>query len=243
MNILLHELKAGRLNAYPRLTRWCVVATSLAVLLVLSVMAMAGEKQQWIPGWNVTTHINVARAGAAVVKQGRMLYIIGGVDGHDFLRSVEYTHINDDGSLDPWLFTSALNEARGFFAAVADAGYLYVVGGGNGPNGEHLLRSVERAPIKSDGSLGNWQTLPASLNLPRRCVKVLLQERRLFALGGFGGSLLDSVESAPIRDDGTLGPWRIEARHMTMPRYVNTAKHIDDLAIVIGGIARMAASD
>ena len=209
--------------------------TVLGTFLLLPVIALAGENQQWIPGWRTTTHMNVARAGAAVVKQGRTLYIIGGVDGHDFLRSVEYTHINDDGSIEPWLFTNALNEARGFFSAVVNDGYVYAVGGGNGPNGEHLLRSVERAPIKADGSLGNWQTLTTSLNLPRRCVKVLQQGRRLFALGGFGGSLLDSVESAPIGDDGSLGPWQIEDRHMTMPRYVNTAKHIGDIAIVIGG--------
>jgi len=229
------KLKDQRLAGQRMSRRQWVVAVVVSLLPLLPAIALCGDKQQWIPGWLTTTHMNVARAGAAVVKEGRTLYIIGGVDGHDFLRSVEYAHINDDGSLDPWLFTSALNEARGFFAAVASDGYLYVVGGGNGPSGEHLLRSAERAPIKADGSLGNWQTLTTNLNLPRRCVKLLLQDRRLFALGGFGGSLLDSVESAPILDDGTLGPWHIEDRHMTMPRYVNTAKHIGDIAIVIGG--------
>jgi len=211
------------------------LSLSLSLLIFVPLAVTANDDQQWIAGWQTTTHLNVARAGAAAVKEGKMLYIIGGVDGHDFLRSVEYTHINDDGSLGPWFFTSALNDARGFFAAAVSDGWLYAIGGGNGPNGEHLLRSVERAPIRSDGSLGPWQTLAAKLNLPRRCVKVLLHDRRLFALGGFGGSLLDSVESAMIADDGTLGPWRIEDRHMTMPRYVNTAKHIGDLAIVIGG--------
>lgn len=212
-----------------------LVTVTLVLLTVLPGTVLSAESRQWIAGWRTTTQMHEPRAGAAVVRQGTTLYMIGGVNGHEFLRSVEYTHINADGSLAPWMFTSALNEARGFFSAVASNGYLYAVGGGNGPNGEHLLRSVERAPIRADGSLGNWQTLATNLNLPRRCVKLLLQDRRLFALGGFGGSLLDSVESAPIHDDGSLGPWRLEARHMTMPRYVNTAKHVDDLAIVIGG--------
>ena len=207
----------------------------LILILLIPCLSSADEPQQWIAGWQTTSPLNIARAGAAIVKKGNTLYILGGVDGRDFLRSVEYTHINDDGSLEPWQFTRSLNEARGFFDAAVVDNYLYVIAGGNGPNGKHLLRSIERTVINPDGSLGLWHTLDSQLNLPRRCVKVLEQNRRLFALGGFGGTLLDSVESAAINADGTLGQWLVEDRHMTMPRYVNTAKHIGDLAIVIGG--------
>ena len=204
-------------------------------MIFVSASCASAEQQQWIRGWQPQASLNVARAGAAVIKVGTTIYVIGGVDGRDFLRSVEFSHINDDGSLEPWQLTRSLNEERGFFAAAVYDGYLYVVGGGNGPYGKHLLQSVERARIRQDGSLEPWQTLSARLVLPRRCVKVLLKDRRLYALGGFGGTLLDSVESAPINKDGTLGPWRLETNHMTIPRYVNAAKRVGDLAIVIGG--------
>lgn len=207
----------------------------LITLIFIAPIVSGSEKKQWIPGWQPQAGLNIARAGAAVVKSGHRLYVIGGVDGRRFLRSVEYTRINADGSLEPWQLTSGLNEERGFFSAAVSNGYIYVAGGGNGDNGKHLLQSVERAAIRADGSLGPWQTLDSALVLPRRCVKLLRQDKRLYALGGFGGTLLDSVESAVIRADGTLGPWRLEAKTMTMPRYVNAAKQVGDLAIVIGG--------
>jgi len=209
--------------------------TLFSLLAMMPMYSAATESHQWIAGWQATSTLNVARAGAAVIKHNQMIYVLGGVDGHDFLRSVEYSLINPDGSLQPWRFTHALNEARGFFDAAIIDNILYVVGGGNGPNGKHLLRSIERALINPDGSLGHWETQLSTLKLPRRCVKLMAYEKRLFALGGFGGTLLDSVESAAMMPDGTLGPWQIEQRQMTMPRYVNTAKHIDDHAIVIGG--------
>jgi len=207
----------------------------LITLIFIAPVVSGSEKKQWIPGWQPQAGLNIARAGAAVVKSGHHLYVIGGVDGRRFLRSVEVTTINADGSLAPWQLTSGLQEERGFFSAVEAGGYLYVAGGGNGDNGKHLLQSVERAAISADGSLGPWQTLDSALVLPRRCVKLLLQDKRLYALGGFGGTLLDSVESAVIRADGTLGPWRLEPKTMTTPRYVNAAKQVGDLAIVIGG--------
>ena len=210
-------------------------------LLLLTVLlkcfgsvANAGQPQ-WVAGWKPQAGLNVARAGAAVVKAGSNIYVLGGVDGRDFLRSVEVTQINKDGSLSPWRLTRSLNEERGFFSAAVDQGYLYAIGGGNGPYGKHLLQSVERAKIQADGSLGPWKTLASQLALPRRCVKVLIKGKRIYALGGFGGTLLDSVESAAILAHGTLGPWRLETQAMTMPRYVNAAKRVGDLAIVIGG--------
>lgn len=212
---------------------------NIIALVFIASVAVAAEPEskpgQWIPGWQPQEGLNIDRAGAAVAKSGHNLYIIAGVDGRQFLHSVEYTRINADGSLQPWQLTSGLNEERGFFSAAVANGYIYVAGGGNGDNGKHLLQTVERAAIQADGSLGPWQTLDSKLVMPRRCVKLLLYDKRLYALGGFGGTLLDSVESAEILKDGTLGPWRLEAKTMTMPRYVNAAKQVGDLSIVIGG--------
>ena len=216
-----------------------VIIILLITLSFIAPVAAAAEPEsrpgQWIPGWQPQAGLNINRAGAAVARSGHYLYIIAGVDGRRFLHSVEYTRINADGSLQPWQLTRGLNEERGFFSAAVVNGYIYVAGGGNGDNGEHLLQSVERAAVQADGSLGPWQTLDTRLTMPRRCVKLLIQDKRLYALGGFGGTLLDSVESAEILKDGTLGPWRLEAKRMTMPRYVNAAKQVGDLSIVIGG--------
>ena len=126
--------------------------------------ASAASKQstssvQWVKGWRDGSALKGPRAGAATVVVNGYIYVIGGVNGFNFVRLTEYAKINDDGSLSPWKETSLLNEERGFIDAVAKDGYIYVVGGGNGPNGKNLLRTVERAKVNEDCSLSSWQTM------------------------------------------------------------------------------------
>lgn len=189
----------------------------------------------WIPGWKQTAPMTTARAGAAVVEKGNKLYVLGGIDGRDFLASTEMTRMQSDGPVASWQRGPDFNEPRGFHGAVTFNNIIYVVGGGNGPAGHNLLRSVERANIQPDGTLGPWQRESSMLLLPRRCVKVIAYANRLYALGGFGGTLLDSVESAPILPDGTLGPWALETQALTIPRYVHDAKLAGDTLWVVGG--------
>lgn len=211
-----------------------VVGLIAAAALFATGMAGA-DTTVWIPGWKATSPLTTPRAGAAVVAAGDYLYALGGVDGRDFLASTEYARIREDGTLSPWRPTSPLTQPRGFFSAVAHRGYLYAAGGGNGPAGGNLLRSVERARIGPDGRLGPWEPLETALTVPRRCVKLVAAGEALIALGGFGGALLDTVERATLGPDGRPGPWRLEPNPMTRPRYVNAAKRVGDTLYVLGG--------
>jgi len=193
------------------------------------------QEQQWISGWKEASSLSAPRAGAATVVVNGYIYVIGGIDGANFVGITEYAKIADDGSLSPWQQTSLLNEERGFVDAVTKDDYIYVVGGGNGPNGKNLLRSVERAKVNPDGSLGLWQTLESGMVMPRRCSKTLIKKNFIYALGGFAGALLDNVERAEILPDGSLGPWTMEDATMTIPRYVNSVKATHGNAYVLGG--------
>lgn len=189
----------------------------------------------WIPGWNETASFSIPRAGAAVVVQDDIVYLIGGVDGVDFLSSTEFARIQKDGTLSPWQPGPGMNMPRGFFEAVVDNGWVYVVGGGNGPNGHNLLRSVERAKIQRDGSLGPWILESSEMVVPRRCSKVVVASNKIFSFGGFGGALLDTVERAGIGADGIVGAWQLDREAMTIPRYVNGVKSFGNDVYVIGG--------
>ncbi|NOZ54844.1 MAG: hypothetical protein GXP08_17200 [Gammaproteobacteria bacterium] len=193
------------------------------------------QVQQWISGWKEASSLVAPRAGAAVVGVGRYIYVIGGIDGRDFVGITEYAKINEDGSLSAWQQTSVLNEERGFVDAATKDGYIYVVGGGNGPNGKNLLRTVERAKVNEDGSLGLWKTLDTGMVMPRRCSKTFIKDNFIYSLGGFAGALLDNVERAEILPDGNLGPWTMEEDTMTIPRYVNSVKASHGNAYVLGG--------
>jgi len=204
------------------------------LILLFPFTAPGAADSAWIPGWRVTEPLTTARAGAAVLEANGYVYAIGGVDGRNFLKTVEYSPIHADGTVGAWRLTAPLNEERGFFDAVAYGGYLYAAGGGNGPNGERLLASVERAPLRADGRLGPWERLPVAMNLPRRCVKLALVGPTLYAIGGFGGVLLDTVERA-VFSAGGLGPFTVEPARLTVPRYVNAVKARGNTLYVLGG--------
>ena len=205
----------------------------VAVAFVLSACSM--QSKVWVPGWKDTSSLTGPRAGAAIIAVNETLIVIGGIDGKNFLDTTEYARIRNDGSLEPWLPGPVLKESRGFIDATVHNGYVYVAGGGNGSNGHNLLRTSERARILPDGTLGAWQTEKNLMNVARRCSKIIATDTALFAIGGFSGALLDSVERAEFMADGSLGEWQLEPKSMLMPRYVNGVKKWGDAVYVIGG--------
>lgn len=205
------------------------------LLICLPLSTFAQDVKVWIPGWKTTSALTTARAAAAVFTHNDRIYAIGGIDGRNFLATSEFTVVARPGELAAWKQTSTMTEPRGFFDTAVHNGFVYAVGGGNGPAGHNLLRSVERAAILGNGELGPWQREKNMLNLPRRCVKVFVAGERLYAAGGFGGTLLDSLESAPILPDGLLGPWRMETTPMNHRRYVHGMKAIGKAVVVVGG--------
>lgn len=208
---------------------------SALLAMILAVSGCATHGGHWIPEWKQTSALPAPRAGTAVVAGNGMIYVIGGVDGADFLDRVEFARVNADHTLGPWQKGPSLNERRGFIDAVIHNGSIYVVGGGNGPNGHHLLSSVERARILPDGTLGPWETERNQMVVARRCSKIIATDKALYSFGGFGGALLDTVESAEFQPDGSLGEWQLEPKTMLMPRYVNGVKKWGNAAYVIGG--------
>ena len=133
---------------------------NLLTLLVFSISLLAtniaGATASQPSPWLQTSPLSSPRSGAGIVEVHSLIYAIGGIDGVRFLKSSEYAAIHGDGSLSDWQAGSALNEQRAFFGVAAHNGFIYAVGGGNGPSGHHLLRSVERAAILADGRLGPW---------------------------------------------------------------------------------------
>lgn len=214
----------------------------LRILFCTMALLLSGYTTQaycatrvWIPDWKETSSINIPRAGTAALRVKDKIYLIGGVDGNNFLNSTEYAQIRKDGSLGPWKMGPKLHEERGFIDAAIHGNYVYVVGGGNGPYGQHLLRSVERARIRSDGTLGEWTQEKNGMVVARRCSKVIVTDRALYSFGGFGGVMLDSVEYAEFLADGSLGEWKLDPNAMTVQRYINSVKKEGDVFLVIGG--------
>jgi hypothetical protein len=168
------------------------------------------------------------------VEVNGFLYAMGGALGTSFLNSTEYAKIRNDGSLGAWTPGLPMVEARGYFDAVFHEGYIYVVGGGNGEAGHNLLRSVERARVRPDGSLSAWELEANEMVLPRRCSKIVLIDDSIYAVGGFGGDMLNSVEHAKVKPGGGTGEWFEEPERLTTMRYISGVKSIDGIVYVVG---------
>ncbi|MEE8185717.1 MAG: hypothetical protein V3T96_04920 [Thermodesulfobacteriota bacterium] len=196
------------------------------------------ESSVWISGWKETTPLIEQRAGAAVILANGYIYMIGGVNDEGFLNNIEYAKIQKDGSLGSWKLGPSLNEERGHAEAVLHNGVIYIVGGSNGAYGGNLLRSAESARIQPDGSLTRWKKEKSSLITTRRCSMLVVKDNYIYAVGGYGGTMLDNVERAEILSNGDLGEWVLEPEIMAMPRYVNGVKESRGVIYVVGGHAK-----
>lgn len=130
--------------------------------------------------WQImSAPMSIRRPGLAVIAFNNYIYALGGYTTVSSSDSVEYTKINNDGTIGPWKIVTSMNIGRGSLSAVAIDGYLYAIGGSlTGP-----LSSIERAPINADGTLGAWQYVN-SMKIDRHSHAVLVAEGRLYALGG-----------------------------------------------------------
>jgi N-acetylneuraminic acid mutarotase len=85
-----------------------------------------------ISSWQETATLPNPVVRGGVIKVGSKLYVIGGIDGTNFLDTIYYSNINSDGTLSPW--TTGQNHLPqpiccGAVASVND--YIYLTGGYN----------------------------------------------------------------------------------------------------------------
>lgn len=123
------------------------------------------------------------------------------------------------------------------FAAVAAKGHLFVTGGISLDViqlQQKYQRQVYSALIRDDGSLGHWlevSQLPQALSNHAAVVA----NDHLFVLGGLNANgVQKSVFSAPLNEDGTLGPWTT-LPDLLEPLFVHAAVSTHGYIYVLGG--------
>jgi hypothetical protein len=88
---------------------------------------------------------------AAAFALNGYIYMLGGHDGRNRLRSVERAALDAEGRVGAWSFTTPLHEERSATALAVAGGRVYVLGG-MGAGG--ALNSVEMAEQNAGGELG-----------------------------------------------------------------------------------------
>lgn len=114
----------------------------------------------------------------SAASAGSAIYVLND-DG-----TIERTRMNLDGSLEAWITVDPTRVNHRGGALAVFQGSLVVLGGAGGtfPN-TYSLTSVERADIRSDGSLGPWTPAP-SLLMSRSDFPAVTWDQWIYALGG-----------------------------------------------------------
>jgi hypothetical protein len=194
----------------------------------------------------------------ALVHNG-FLYAIGGIinpiptdgspppTGTVFSTESFYAPIQSNGTPGPWTISQYdLPDPYGiaFYGYAVAADSVYVIGGYNGT--EKTLRTVYRAPILPDGTLGNWDTasgppLPMGLNKH----EVVATSQALYVIGGMTADpgisdfARKEVYFATYDPNGILSSW-IPTTSLPHPLFFHAAVNIADKAIVVTGGSDLA---
>jgi hypothetical protein len=153
--------------------------------------------------------LTTPRAHAGYVALGPRLCAVGGdstAAAGGELATIECAEVQSDGTLG--MFADAgvrLVTPRSGAALAVVGAWLYAVGGddGSGP-----LKSVEKAPIMPDGTLGAFAADNTALTTARFGAGAIVLGQTLHIIGGWTGAVYAStVDAAPIMADGSLMPF------------------------------------
>jgi len=193
-----------------------------------------GSLKAFAPATGVT--LTSARRGHAAVVLGNYFYIFGGA-GTSNLNSVERASINISGALE------ALIPAPGVMftfphekpAMVVVGNYFYAIGGQTIPAG----KSIERSTISADGTLAPFVVVPdvATVASYGKHTSAVIGNH-IYIIGGDNvDSALDTVESAPINPDGSLGSFAIvPGVTLRTARSEHTSAIIGNYLYIFGGL-------
>ncbi len=168
--------------------------------------------------WSTTNTFSTARYGHSSVVARGYLYVIGGCSADTsagcstFNNDVQKALIDSSGTVGTWSSTTSFTTARYWQSAVAEKGYLYVLGGcsaATSGNCSTFQNDVQYALINSDGTLGSWSTTSSFTTASYGLFSVAVGGY-LYAIGGCSAdtsagcsTFQSSVQYALINNGGT----------------------------------------
>ena len=114
--------------------------------------------------------------------------------------------------------------------------YVYVIAGNN----SNFSTNVQRATLNADGTLGNFAIVPGvSLVHGRAFFATAIVGNYIYVIGGLvegSAALAQTIETAPIYADGTIGTFTLSPVALAVPRTDVTAAVVGNYLYVIGGV-------
>lgn len=168
--------------------------------------------------WLDATSLPTGLEKPSVAAYNGYLYVVGGASSTASATSTAlYAQIAADGSLGSWQTTTSYPHNIKSASSFIGDGYLYLLGGTDGTNYQN---DVQAALIKSDGTLGPWNS-STSFNMPRTDQVAEVYNGYVYVFGGKNqaGTTLNDVQYAPVNANGSVGSWE------TAPSFATARKN------------------
>ena len=144
---------------------------------------------------------NMLALTSAIVTSSRV-FLLAGYIGNAVTNTILGATINADGTLSAFTAVGTLPVNLHRSSAIVTSSRVFLLGGNNG---SAAINTIFSAVIQTDGTLGAFTsvgTLPSNLSHS----SVAVTQNRVFLLGGWNGSAtINTIHSAVIQADGTLG--------------------------------------
>lgn len=170
----------------------------------------------------------------AVTTNGYIYALGGTTGGGSTVATAYYSKVNSDGSIGAWTATTSLPAIRSGAMSATANGYVYVVGGTNGPTSQN---TVYYAQTQSDGTLGAWTTSGSTLPAVRSYAGYGVANGFMYIIGGTNGTTAqNTVYYAALNSDGTVGAWTTSGSTLPGIRSGTTAVIANNNVFVFGGL-------
>jgi hypothetical protein len=181
-------------------------------------------------------NISSPRRGYRTAVIGNFLYLFGGhdPDANANVNTIERAPINANGTLGAFeTVATQLPTTLSSFGVFVGGGKVHVFGGTTMSSTQ--TKAAFTAPIHPDGSIGEFIATP-QLDLPQAssAFATVRANNRLYVVGGEHG-LRNSVHSAPILPDGSLGTFADTGVTLATGRGTLSAAFIGGKIYAVGG--------
>ena len=156
--------------------------------------------------WVTDTALPGAVSNSQAVTIGNRVYLICSREsGAPVYTGKVYTaSINSDGTIGTWSLTTSVPVAMVGGQAIVTRNRIYMIGGHNGTS---ALSTIYFATVYPDGSLSSW-TSATSLPVAITNSQAVVTKNRVYLLGGHNGTnALNTIYTAAINSDGSIGVW------------------------------------
>lgn len=184
--------------------------------------------------WSTTTSIPKATYFMQSFVAKNRIYLLGGRVPTGMTSEIYSAVINSNGTLGTWTLMGNLPIGYRMGQTLVTTNRVYILAGSTSGIASGVTDVVYTALINENGTLGTWSTAnplaTKALGAP-----IVTTYNRVYLLGGYNGKTgINTIQTAVINPDGTLGTWNIVGalpEVMEQSQFFSTKKRV----YIIGG--------